>query len=420
MTDTTKEDQLPTISRQEFFRVGNMLRGCDPIFAKLWQFGVPVWDATIDTAAVSCLKGSSKIRFHFNPHFWLKLSDYDRAFVIAHELVHVLSNHISRAVGWNQDVGNYALDVACNSTLECNFGMPKPSIDACTTESMAELTGMTDIPKDQSAEYYYNILMQHAPQVHYVGIDQHGNFQIDGESVKSIKELADKLKATEEEIKQAIEKHCNEQELAELKNKVAGTNKGGLYKRITYPPKPKRVWGDVIRKRLVRTMEKYKEEDQWLRRPRRISCWDNNGLYMPATMDTDIRVFDRLPVWLFQDTSGSCAHLAERFFAAARTIPKKQFIVKAHCFDTAVYETSLETGELYGFGGTSFACIEEYIQNYTREHNVPYPAAVFVVTDGAGDEVHPEHPDRWHWFLSDDTRTYIPAQSPTFMLDTFE
>ena len=220
--------------------------------------------------------------------------------------------------------------------------------------------------------------------------------------------------------KKAIEKAVGKEPVQELKNKIAGTGTGNMFKRIVYPPKPKRVWGDVIRKRLIKTMEKYREEDQWLRKPRRVTCWENHGLHMPALMDTDYRVFDKLPVWLFQDTSGSCVHLTERFFSAAKTIPKKQFSVTPHCFDTEVYPTSLETGEIFGGGGTSFSCIEEYIQKRIKEDKVPYPAAVFIVTDGAGDEVQPEYPDRWHWFLSEDNKCYIPSQSPTFMLDTFE
>ena len=409
------------ISTQEFMRVANMLEGCEPIFAKLWQFGVPVWDYTIPTAAVSCLKGSNKIRFHFNPDFWNKLCDYDRAFVIAHELVHVLSNHLSRAAGWNQQIGNLALDVACNNILYKNFGMPPTTVEGFDIHALRANMPDVDIEDDQSAEYYYNLIMaQRKEDIEYVAIDAHEAFDMAGNSSEDIKKLAERLQVKEEDIKKAIEKAAGKEPVQELKNKIAGTGTGNMFKRIVYPPKPKRVWGDVIRKRLIKTMEKYREEDQWLRKPRRVTCWENHGLHMPALMDTDYRVFDKLPVWLFQDTSGSCVHLTERFFSAAKTIPKKQFSVTPHCFDTEVYPTSLETGEIFGGGGTSFSCIEEYIQKRIKEDKVPYPAAVFIVTDGAGDEVQPEYPDRWHWFLSEDNKCYIPSQSPTFMLDTFE
>lgn len=418
-------------SREEFYRVLNILESNDPLFSKVWSVGVPYWDDSIETACVTMVKdsrtGRKRIGFRFNPNFWSEMTDVQRAYVVSHEMLHIINGHLARAAEMDQKLGNIAIDVAVNDTLDKMFGMPHPfdvgdNHRGWTLEEFADTFGAG--VSGQSAEEYYDIMMKSDKVQHIqlkMGCDEHGQgeSQQDGDGLeKAIEDIAEKMKVSEEEIRKAIEKAASE-ELKKMERKLAGTEKGSGYVKFDYPSLPKRKWGDVIRKRLVRTVEKYIEHDEWLRKPRRFESFQQNIL-IPHIMETDIRKFDKLPVWLFQDTSGSCMGFAERFFKAAKSIPPQQFDVRMHCFDTQVYRTSLETGELFGFGGTSFSCIEEYIQHEIQEHSLPYPAAVFVVTDGQGDHVVPEHSDRWHWFLSEEYKEYIPPASPVFMLDTFE
>ncbi len=145
-------------------------------------------------------------------------------------------------------------------------------------------------------------------------------------------------------------------------------------------------------------------------------------MFLPSEMEVeDIdKEKNKIEVWFFQDTSGSCSGFAKRFFKAAESLPKDRFNVRMHCFDTRVYETSLEERKLYGFGGTSFTCIENYIQRRIAKENLQYPKAVFIITDGYGNDVHPEHPEVWHWFLSSGYKSHIPKQSKTYLLRNFE
>ena len=93
------------------------------------------------------------------------------------------------------------------------------------------------------------------------------------------------------------------------------------------------------------------------------------------------------------------------------------------CFDTRVFKLSDEdiaAGKLYGFGGTYFHILEEYIKQEIKKENKKYPDAVFVITDGMGDNVYPQIPQRWYWFLSADYTYCIPNKSHKFMLENFE
>jgi len=142
---------------------------------------------------------------------------------------------------------------------------------------------------------------------------------------------------------------------------------------------------------------------------------------LPAEVTETVSVRDRIDVWFFQDTSGSCRHLAERFFKAAASVPEDRFRVRIFCFDTKVYETDLKSGKLYGFGGTAFQPLEDEIQNIIqKEPRTKYPQAVFVVTDGYGSNIQPEFPDRWHWFLSENYTRCIPSSSKRYNLKDYE
>ena len=133
----------------------------------------------------------------------------------------------------------------------------------------------------------------------------------------------------------------------------------------------------------------------WTRPNRRLDSLGDD-LILPATINETVPVRDRVDVWAFQDTSGSCVDYAERFFKAIATIPEDRFRVRVFCFDTEVYETSLATGKLYGFGGTAFQPMEDKIQQIIQT-------------------------ERWHWFLTPDgSKAHIPNKSSIYDLNDYE
>jgi hypothetical protein len=163
-----------------------------------------------------------------------------------------------------------------------------------------------------------------------------------------------------------------------------------------------------------------KEEDSWVHPNRRFNLISSEFM-LPSTYEIEAPNKERVEVWFFLDTSGSCSHLGERFFKAAASLPENRFDVKLFCFDTGVYPTSLKEKKLYGFGGTCFHQIEDYIQQETKAKNKKYPKAVFVVTDGYGSDVYPEHPKKWHWFLTPHHSTSnIPKECNKYNLKDFE
>ena len=397
--------QIQVQDRDNYLEYLRELEDHHYLFYYLWQMGEPEFTENIETAAVKFANGQFA-GFIFNPHFWNSLSRYERKFIICHECLHLTLNHGMRSVsldkGYRQ-IANIAMDIVVNELLVYMFGFDreKITIEAC----WADILG-ADTPTDQNFEYYFNLLKDQAKEVPYFAIDQHEGFE--GQSTDDMFDEID----------------CSEVEdlLEEVREHVAGSCPGGFMKIIKFKSVPKKKkWETVIRKWYKkRSKEKMQMITHWLDDNRRNSllCSD---LMLPYEKEVAPKYVRKLTLWCFQDTSGSCRYDAERFFNALRSIPTRYFDLRLFCFDTKVYETSLKTGKLYGFGGTTFSCIEAAINDLIRKERCQYPQAIFVFTDGFGNNVYPKHPDRWHWFLKPNGFTgYIPKESRVFNLAEYE
>ena len=166
-------------------------------------------------------------------------------------------------------------------------------------------------------------------------------------------------------------------------SKTAGSNSGSLIKTLgKCKPKYKKKWETVIKKWSQKFSRSEKDELHWLIKARRHSLI-NTDFFIASDIEQEIKKNnnDKIDVWMFLDTSGSCEGLAPRFWKAAKSLPKDKFNVYYHCFDTKVFklnEKDVENGKLYGFGGTSFIALENFIQKSIKKDgkkysNINYP-----------------------------------------------
>lgn len=87
-----------------------------------------------------------------------------------------------------------------------------------------------------------------------------------------------------------------------------------------------------------------------------------------------------------------------------------------------IYNVSLKTRKLYGFGGTRFDIMEQKIQEDLKKKEInKYPDGVWVLTDGISSPFKVQNPNRWYWFLTEHHRlNCIPKGSHIFKLADFE
>lgn len=425
----------------EYFEILRELDTRHGVFYHLWDMGSPVFTDEIRTAGVRLNDDGDCLEFLLNKKFWDDLNMDQKIFVLCHECLHVTLNHGHRIFKNAKDYEdlrkmNYATDVVINHTLVNKFRMDRsvidPQNDYCWVDTVFKDT--PDILENKSSEYYYNRITKDVLEKIKKGgspstVDEHGEFsKSEAESMEDVlKELDERLGDEEREfLEEIIEKNESLDNKAGNRGgsggKAAGSSPGNIFKRAnTSKVKPKRKWESVIKRWANQFMvERDKDELQWARTNRRMHLISPD-LFLPSEMEVEeIETEKRkIEVWFFQDTSGSCSGYHQRFFDAAKSLPQDMFDVKMHCFDTRVYETSLETGDLYGFGGTTFRCIEDYIQKHIKKGE--YPKAVFVVTDGYGDMVLPQIPENWYWFITPGGSTsYVHKKSHSFDLNQYE
>jgi predicted metal-dependent peptidase len=424
------------LTNEEFLLIARDLELYHAVFAKIWGVGKPSFSDKIPTAGVSFDKEGNHLDFQFNPDFWEKCSPYERNFIICHECLHIMLNHGIRLKELNRDIGNIATDVVINEMLVSGFGFNRTKLNwvdknGCWLDNVFKDYKIT-VDKERSMEYYYNILkrdfIEKIKEALANGslkiIDDHsGMCGMDPTDLEDV--LGDVLGGMNNTEKESLDKSFKEGNPRETDecSKQAGSMPGNLEIIVKVGfVKKKKKWETVI-KRWVNRFIRYSDRDheQWARVNRRFVGLQSN-LFLPSEMEIDEReeIKKKIKVIFFQDTSGSCQHLAERFFKAAKSLPKERFDVELYCFDTEVYATSLESGKLYGFGGTSFDILERKVIEICKGNLSKYAKAVFVISDGYGSPICPKKPKNWYWFLSTTYTSYIPKECNIHQLSDFE
>lgn len=408
------------IDKDDYFAISKQLEKHHSIFYTFWKMGMPVFDEKVKTAEVRFNKAGEFLEYRFNPDFWNSLDNYTRTFVICHECLHIVNNHgmrvnAFRPENWEgSDLANIAMDLAVNHSLVSNFGFKRELIqggeNACWIDTVFDKDAFdkdTPVLPNKSFDYYYDLLSDMEMEISVSTLDAHNFSDINPDDLAKLAEkVADKV--SEEEVDSFVRKveagdeECNANFIVKIQK-----------------PKKKKKWETVIQEWTMKQIST-KEADQWRVVNRRYSLLDDD-LILPTENETEEEEKDKTEVWFYQDVSGSCLSYVERFFKAALSIPEDKFKVRAWCFDTEIYPVNLKTGEIQGGGGTDFHILESHIQEVTKKEGKPYPKAIFVITDGYGDEIKPAKPKNWYWFLTENGyKGYLPKESKIYKLEDFE
>lgn len=445
-----KETTHKELTIDEWNELSDGLVDYHNIFYRFWTVCRPEFSDKIKTAAVAFDKNGDCIQFLLNYDFWQQQSLPQKLFIISHECQHLILNHGKRgkrifAKGEVERLkADIAMDVCVNEGLVARYGFDRSEVDPTNKYVWADKVGaelgIPNFPTDRCFEYYYNLFKQ-APDAPFlptptggpagVGetVDEHTDASEDDEELGS-----QTLEKLDQEIDQG-ERESLENMMRDERNTIqndhgievtgfqAGRDPlGHTYKIKMEDVKPKKKWETIIQKWTSKCVTvDVKDDEQWAKTARRFALLDRT-LSLP--FDMEIEAFSKskkkIDVWFFLDTSGSCIHLASRFFNAASSLPPKRFNVHLYCFDTKVYPSDLKKQSVKGGGGTSFEIIEKYIVKETLDKGLAYPDAVFVMTDGGGDAVSPKKPGNWFWLMSHMHLQYVPPGSKVFSLREFE
>jgi predicted metal-dependent peptidase len=319
------------------------------------------------------------LRFYYNSKFIMMLKPKEVEFLVGHEVLHVVYDHMGRRGNRDPQIWNIADDYAVNADLKRHRVGQFITTVPCLYESKYD---------GKPAEEIYEDLMKNAQRIsiddlvdqmiddHMDSEDGDGDAEGDGDSdgdkkgkgrPKMSQEERDRIR---QEVKQAI---INAASSAEAGSIPKGVER--LIKQATNPVMP---WRELIQTNLTSSI---RTDYSWMRPSRR--SWHMDAVMPGMTPGEEIDVVVAL------DMSGSIGDKqAQAFLAEIAGMMEAFDGYKVHvfCFDTGIYNPkdftseNLDTIDSYqpqGGGGTDFDAIFSYLKEIG---NVPKRLIVF--TDG--------------------------------------
>lgn len=317
-------------------------------------------------------------KFYYNSRFIMMLKTKEVEFLVAHEVLHVVYDHMGRRGDRDPQIWNIADDYCVNADLKRHKIGQFITTVPCLYEQKYD---------GKSAEEVYDDLMKNVKKISMDDLidqllDDHldsedGDGEGEGEDGTGNKkgkgrpQLSDEEKERiRQEVKQAI---INASSTAEAGSLPAGVER--LVRQATDPVMP---WRELIQTNLTSAI---RTDYSWMRPSRR-------GWHMDAIMP-GMTPGEEIDVVVAIDMSGSISNKqAQQFLGEIGGMMDSFDGYKVHvfCFDTDTYNPqdftsenldSIDNYEPMGGGGTDFDCIFEYLK---KVGNVPKRLICF--TDG--------------------------------------
>lgn len=361
-------------------RIGLLLR--HPFFGNMaTRLRILAADDWLPTAAVD---GRN---LYYNTQFFNAMSNKEIEFVIAHEILHCVYDHLGRRDWQGRDMQhrlyNIAADYLVNNLLVRDRIGTKPKVVDCYQDFKYEGWTSEEIYEELYKEAKKNgeeFLKQLGEMLdEHLDMDGDGDSDDNGEGKdKNGNGTSSKRpKFTEEQIRQ-IKDEIKENILSSAQAAGAGNVPAGVARMIKEMTEPKMNWRELIRQQIQSTIK----SDFTMIRPSR-KGW-HTGAVLPG-----MNYQDTIDLCISLDMSGSIGNAqAADFLGEVKGIMEefKDYKIKLWCFDTKVYneqDFSAEGGEdlmsyeIMGGGGTDFDANWKYM----KENDIQ-PKKFIMFTDG--------------------------------------
>ena len=301
----------------------------------------------------------------FNREFFEPLTVKQVEFVIAHEILHNVFDHMGRREHRNPRIFNIAADYCVNGQL-VRDRIGDHTIEGIKIFHDAKYYGM-------GAEEVYDKIFDEMDEdeLNQLGqlLDDHIDWGEDGKDGKP--------KYSKEELKQ-IRDEIREATMQAAQAAGAGNTPASVQRMIKELTEPKMNWREILRQQIQSTIK----NDYSFMRPNR-KGWHMSAI-LPGT-----QFEDTIDICVAIDMSGSIGdEQAKDFLTEIKGIMQeyKDFKIKLWCFDTKVYNEQSYDGysidefdnyEVMGGGGTEFDANWEYM----KEHDIQ-PKKFIMFTDG--------------------------------------
>ena len=348
----------PIIDKIIVARVGLLLR--HPFFGNLaTRMGIKEADDWLPTAA------TDGRNIYFNRAFFTPLTTKQVEFVIAHEILHAVFDHMGRREGRDPKIFNIACDFAVNGQIVR---------DRIGDHNLPDIKIFHD-PKyyGKSAEEIYDDIYEQMDDEELAALGQLLDEHLDpnGEGKDGQPQYSkEELKQIRDEMREAV--------MQAAQAAGAGNVPASIARMIKELTEPKMNWREILRQQIQSTIK----NDYTFMRPNR-KGWHMSAILPGTNYDETIDICVAI------DMSGSIGdEQAKDFLSEIKGIMEeyKDFKIKLWCFDTQVYNEADFDGysmdnfvdyEPMGGGGTDFDCNYDYM----KENNIT-PKKFIMFTDG--------------------------------------
>jgi predicted metal-dependent peptidase len=370
----TQLNQLTPLQRIERSHIELMAHKDTMEYAGVIMVGKYSVDPDIPTA---CTDG---LNCKYGKDFIQSLSDSDLRGLILHENLHKAFQHTflwKHLYDQNPRVANMACDYVINLIIK---DISRSSQGFVTLPKQ----GLVDERfRDMDSQQVFDTLMQEGQGQGGQGDEGAGLDDHDWTTGEQMPEEA------QDQLRKEIDQALRQGQI------LAGKMGGRLSREIGAMLEPKVKWQDQLRE-FMSSLADGKDVSTWQRVSRR---WLQHDMYMPSTLSESM---GRVVVGI--DTSGSIAgSVLNEFLSEVRAICEN---VKPEMIDLLYWDTEVAAHEVYsrddldklvaktkpaGGGGTSAACVPEYIKARGIK-----PECVIMLTDGyVGDWGKWQHPVLW-------------------------
>ena len=300
---------------------------------------------------------------YYNRDFFEKLNNKQVEFVVAHEILHNVFEHMMRVEGRDRLIWNAAADYSVNGQLIRDRIGEVPS-DIKIFHDQIHYGKSTEQVYDEIFEKYDQESLAALGQL----LDEHIDWEKDGNG-KRPSYSKEELKQIRDEIKEAT--------IQAAQAAGAGNVPASVARMIKDLTEPKMNWREILRQQIQSTIK----NDYTFMRPSR-KAWHMSAILPGTQFDETIDICCSI------DMSGSISvDMGIDFISEVKGIMEeyKDYKIKLWCFDTKVYNEADFDGynddimayEIMGGGGTDFMCNWEYM----KQHDIN-PKKFIMFTDG--------------------------------------
>jgi predicted metal-dependent peptidase len=317
---------------------------------------------------------TDSVKFYYNSRFIMMLKPKEVEFLVGHEVLHVVYDHMGRRNERDPQIWNIADDYTVNADLKRHGVGQFITTVPCLYETKYD---------GKPAEEIYDDLMKNVQKInlddlidkllddHMDGDGDEDSDDGDGDKKgKRPRMSAEEREQARQEMKQAI--------IQAAQGAEAGTIPKGVERLIKEVTDPQMPWRELIQTNLTSAI---RTDYSWMRPSRR-------GWHMDAIMP-GMTPGEEIDVVVALDMSGSISNKqAQAFLGEIGGMMDSFDGYKVHifCFDTETYNPQdfssenmdrIDEYEPQGGGGTDFDCIFDYLKENAIE-----PNRLIVFTDG--------------------------------------